>query len=207
MATQGRQPSSQPCSVKGCSKGIRTRGWCPTHYARRQSHGDPLYEYVPVKKRGVLPCGVSGCDRFYYSKGYCQKHYQICRKYGDPLGGTYCHSTSLANYLSTRYEVSASGCWLWTNHVNRGGYGMATARTGRENTVVAHRLAYEAWVGPISEALIIHHKCHTRKCINPDHLQAITSKENTAEMIERQAYLKEICELKKRIRDLEVNEK
>jgi hypothetical protein len=36
-------------------------------------------------------------------------------------------------------------------------------------------------------------------------LQAITPEENTAEMIERQTYLKEIRELKKRIQDLETD--
>jgi len=193
----------QVCSVKECNKTMRARGWCSTHYKRWQTHGDPLYNYIPVKKRGVLLCKVSDCDRFYYTKGYCQKHYQAYHKYGDPLEGAYHHSTSLADYLSTRYEISASGCWLWTKCINRGGYGMATARTGREDTVLAHRLAYQAWVGPISKALVVHHKCHTPICINPDHLQAITQRENTAEMIDRQSMLKEICELKKRIQELE----
>lgn len=30
------------CSIDGCEKPRRTRGWCHTHYTRWRSHGDPL---------------------------------------------------------------------------------------------------------------------------------------------------------------------
>ena len=30
------------CSIDGCEKPSRTRGWCHTHYTRWRSHGDPL---------------------------------------------------------------------------------------------------------------------------------------------------------------------
>ena len=49
-------------------------------------------------------------------------------------------------------------------------------------TVRAHRLAYAVWVKPIPKGSVIHHVCNNRSCINPDHLQAISPKENTAEL-------------------------
>lgn len=30
------------CAIQGCGKPSRKRGWCPTHYARWQRHGDPI---------------------------------------------------------------------------------------------------------------------------------------------------------------------
>lgn len=31
----------QPCSIEGCTRPLRARGWCATHYWRWQHHGDP----------------------------------------------------------------------------------------------------------------------------------------------------------------------
>jgi hypothetical protein len=42
----------------------------------------------------------------------------------------------------------------------------------------AHRRSYERDVGPIPEGLQIDHLCAERACINPDHLQPVTAREN-----------------------------
>jgi len=42
----------------------------------------------------------------------------------------------------------------------------------------ASRLAYETWVGPISEGLTIDHLCRNTRCIEPTHLEAVTNAEN-----------------------------
>jgi hypothetical protein len=69
-------------------------------------------------------------------------------------------------------KVSKSdGCWLWTAHVGRDGY-------GRYRCSMAHRVAYELLVGPIPEGLHIDHLCRVRNCVNPAHLEAVTCKEN-----------------------------
>lgn len=43
----------------------------------------------------------------------------------------------------------------------------------------AHHLAYEKAYGPIPEGLVVDHICNVRHCINPNHLQAITQRENS----------------------------
>jgi hypothetical protein len=66
-------------------------------------------------------------------------------------------------------------CWEWTAYRNKGGYGIFFWNS-RDS--VAHRFAYELLVGPIPEGLQIDHACHTRHCVNPQHLSAVTPKVN-----------------------------
>ena len=67
-------------------------------------------------------------------------------------------------------KVDATGdCWLWTAALNSGGYGAFRSRP-------AHRVAYELLVGPIQDTL--DHLCRNRRCVNPDHLEPVSSVEN-----------------------------
>ena len=79
-------------------------------------------------------------------------------------------------------------CWLCTDALVDG-YGRFSVN-GR--TIAAHRWAYEQLVGPIPPGLQLDHLCHTRdvakcirsgecthrRCVNPDHLEPVTSREN-----------------------------
>ena len=65
-------------------------------------------------------------------------------------------------------------CWIWTATINRGGYGMF--RDGKMKN--AHRVSYEIIKGPIPEGLFLDHICRVRHCVNPDHLEPVTNKEN-----------------------------
>lgn len=66
-------------------------------------------------------------------------------------------------------------CWLWTAalHNGYGSFYLPGAGTRR-----AHRIAYEALVGPIPEGLTLDHLCRNRGCVNPAHLEPVTNKEN-----------------------------
>ncbi|KAB2977369.1 HNH endonuclease [Streptomyces sp. SS1-1] len=44
---------------------------------------------------------------------------------------------------------------------------------------MAHRVAYQEIVGPIPEGLQLDHLCRVRHCVNPAHLEPVTSRENT----------------------------
>lgn len=81
-------------------------------------------------------------------------------------------------------KVDASGpCWEWTASLGKtGGYGKYTIPyrdgTGRSKHVYAHRHAYTTLVGEIPEGMQLDHLCRNRKCVNPDHLEPVTSREN-----------------------------
>ncbi|MGC0251548.1 HNH endonuclease signature motif containing protein [Pseudactinotalea sp. Z1748] len=60
------------------------------------------------------------------------------------------------------------------------GYGQIGISTGagRQRTMGAHRVSYEAFVGPIPDGLVIDHLCRVRECVNPDHLDVVKQREN-----------------------------
>lgn len=68
-------------------------------------------------------------------------------------------------------------CWLWTGSCTAG-YGQFGI--GGRKKMRVHRYAYELLVGPIPEGLVLDHLCRVRNCVNPDHLEPVTDRENRA---------------------------
>lgn len=76
-----------------------------------------------------------------------------------------------------RYIQKTDSCWNWTGQILPGGYGKTTVNY---KTVLAHRFVYESSKGKIPDGLCLDHLCRNRSCVNPDHLEPVSHKENTA---------------------------
>lgn len=66
-------------------------------------------------------------------------------------------------------------CWEWEGHVQPDGYGTFAIMSKK---VPAHRISYLEFVGEIPEGLVLDHLCRNRRCVNPNHLEAVTQQVN-----------------------------
>ena len=107
--------------------------------------------------------------------------------------------SALLEELRERVTVTEPlGCWTWN--------GKSSSRKGNNNpypelklgksTVPVHRVVLEAKHGKPLGSQHAHHTCANTMCVNPDHLQPVSHRENMAEMLTRKT-------LTNRIRDLE----
>lgn len=80
-------------------------------------------------------------------------------------------------------DVAVDGCWLWLGPKDRDGYAsqwrIGSRSDGTRTKIRPHRFAYQEFVGPIPDGMTIDHLCRVRCCVNPDHLEPVTARENT----------------------------
>jgi len=65
-------------------------------------------------------------------------------------------------------------CWIWDG-AQIEGYGIVRRK---EKALRVHRLIWIALNGPVSGGKELDHLCRNKLCIRPDHLEAVTHKEN-----------------------------
>lgn len=84
---------------------------------------------------------------------------------------------SAGDVFATRhYRDPVSGCWVWMGSRLTNGYGRIFFQRKK---ILAHRYSYEAHIGPIPNGMQIDHTCCNPSCVNPSHLEVVSSGENT----------------------------
>lgn len=207
--------SKSTCIFEGCVDGeARSRGLCMKHYQVARNAGNlDDYEAHLVQSRHRLSsvdrtaktaeCSVCGLvDLYARPDGSNQCAAQRRQARGStkrirtlPLG-----MSDREKFETIGWAVQEHGCWEWLGGPQRGKYGSAPVNSFGAQS--AHRFSYQLHFGQIGSDEHVHHVCANAICVNPMHLQAVTLSENTAEMLHRHAYLREIKELRKEVRAL-----
>lgn len=72
-------------------------------------------------------------------------------------------------------------CWLWMGAHRKRGDGnlqLGLRSNGTRASVFSHIFAYTLLRGPVPEGLELDHLCRLPQCVNPDHLEPVTHREN-----------------------------
>ena len=105
---------------------------------------------------------------------------------------------SVQERFATRFQVdTATGCWNWQGPKNAKGYGRIAGvvidgvrHTEHERAMLAHRVAWLLYRGPIplsdaAHGTVVMHKCDNPACVNPHHLLLGTQADNVRDMIQK----------------------
>lgn len=85
------------------------------------------------------------------------------------------YTINVVERLLKKIDRTDNGCWIWTGAMQSNGYG--TAVVGYKQTT-AHRHIYQATFGGLSKDLQLDHLCRNRACVNPNHLEPVSQREN-----------------------------
>ena len=88
-----------------------------------------------------------------------------------------------------KVDRASSDCWTWTAKRTRDGYGAfwngEQSAKNQPVQVLAHRWAYEHFVGEIPTGMYVCHHCDNPSCVNPAHLFVGTQKQNVHDCIRK----------------------
>lgn len=86
--------------------------------------------------------------------------------------------------IISRFEkyIDKSGeCWLWTGYCASNGYGQFHYE---KKVLKSHQFAYLLANGELpASPLVIRHKCKSKNCVNPNHLESGTKSQNQNDRI------------------------
>lgn len=121
-------------------------------------------------------CSFDGCGRPKNARSLCSGHYRQLRL-GEPLHELRAQlpaTASLEQRLWDKVE-RLHDCWEWRGATSDTGYGQFRVKG---KTLYVHRVSWEIAGGHLADDVVIDHMCHNRICVRPEHLQAVTHKQN-----------------------------
>lgn len=147
-------------------------------------------------------CNKEGCERKHQAKGLCNTHYALQWKKENPINNnayarkymaknsknpvTIEHVTDSVKERFYAKVDKTEDCWNWTGAktANRKERSQAPATTGygyftiNKRPFYTHRLAMLMKQGYLTEGLVVDHLCNNSACVNPDHIQEVSNRQN-----------------------------
>lgn len=79
-----------------------------------------------------------------------------------------------------------TGCWWWSGTIGTGGHAQIGLFVGaRYRVTSAVKVNYVRFVGDVPRGMVVRHKCDQALCVNPDHLEIGTQRDNVQDMLDR----------------------
>lgn len=176
-----KMPAVGTCSVEDCCMPIRCKGLCGLHYERTRDRDRSR----PQRQR----CTAGACRNYALDRGYCKRHQLRFDLYGDTLEQFPLQEGAIPAELEIELRVMnnsrrlADGCIKFLGK-NRNARGYASVGFQSRQQLV-HRVIYTVKVGPIPSGLApdgsdwtIDHLCRRVDCVNVEHMEVVSRREN-----------------------------
>ena len=138
------------------------------------------------EKKVTKECSVELCEKDSRALGLCHMHHRRLKAHGTTDMQLFTRPENPLDRFWRKVDKNGpvpplrpdlGNCWVWTASREKKGY--ANYKMGKDapNKRV-HRISYELLVGEIPDEYVIDHLCKIRFCVNPNHLEAVSNKEN-----------------------------
>lgn len=158
---------NRTCSVDGCERPHVGRGFCSTHYSTLiRAAGAPLSR-LPHRRPQDNFCPTEDlCERGPI-EGWCEV---FRARVAETIRG---RVTEVSPPVDPLALPVVGPCWRWDGATTKY-YG--TIGVGGRNRR-AHRVAVVAFGRNLGSG-VVDHRCRNKLCVNPDHLDVVTQREN-----------------------------
>lgn len=109
--------------------------------------------------------------------------------------------TAFGRFENSYMPEPNTGCWIWIQCVNKGGYGQICIRG---KAVLANRFSYLLFKGDPSGKCVLHH-CDNSYCVNPDHLYLGDRLQNIKDRDSRGRVQRGAKHVRAKFTDLQIN--
>jgi hypothetical protein len=95
---------------------------------------------------------------------------------------------SVSEEIATKFwahtEKKINGCWIYKSRsISYATFGAKI--NGNRIIFLAHRFAWLIATGELLDGMVINHKCCNKLCVNPDHLEQVTQRQNMEDAYEK----------------------
>lgn len=126
-------------------------------------------------------CSINGCEGKHQALGFCTKHYLRHWSGKNPELDPRPEIPAETRF-KTKYTVNDCGCWIWNSRSNKF---RSCSFWFKKERMTAYRASYIMHKGEIPDGYVVRHRCDDPACVNPDHLELGTQKDNCADKVLR----------------------